>query len=158
MLKELMARRGAELGRIRAILLGCSPVRIPTPPKAAPLLFGEERQLCLQMADTKINNCISERVWQEGNSSPLGFPEVPFASHPEGEAEQLLGPGGQETNTAPPGQGHGPREAGRISWGNPGSRSHKGHRENMLGSFSSALVMVLAMTVSYSIILPKDFQ
>lgn len=38
------------------------------------------------------------------------------------------------------------------------SGRHKGHSENMPRPFSSAFVMVLAMTVSYSIMLPKDFQ
>lgn len=44
------------------------------------------------------------------------------------------------------------------SGGDPRSQRQGGHPGNMLGSFSSALVMALAMTASYSIILPKDFQ
>lgn len=126
--KRVTGTAGAELGRIRAISLGCS-VSIPAAPRPAPLLLRAELQLRLHVANAKTNSCTNEGVWQEGSSASQNSPER-SRGHPEG-------PG--------------------VSWvpripephGSPGSR---------LGSFSSALVMALATTVSYSIILPKDFQ
>lgn len=41
---------------------------------------------------------------------------------------------------------------------NPYLRNHKGHRGNGLSLLLSVSVMVLAMTLSYSITLPKDCQ
>lgn len=41
---------------------------------------------------------------------------------------------------------------------NPYLRNHKGHRGNGLSLLLSVSVMVLAMTLSYSIALPKDCQ
>ena len=156
MLKELLALQGAELGRIHAVSLYSNPVFIPAPPKTTPLLL-----LCLRKANKKINNCTNKQVCQEGNSSPLSFPALPSPSRPAGRPSStwaVRGPREPPQPCAPP---HGTvplRKPGRESWCNPGSQSQRGHGGNMLGSFSSALVMVLAMTVSYSIILPKDFQ